>query len=171
MSQTELASETIFEQFRTAVVDLIQHYSSEAPEISAETMPSKADDITSLVGVGGEFVTANISLTGTASSALSLCKDQPDDPCDWIGELGNQLAGRFKNKLEQYGIKTQLTTPAIITGRALSVSTPSTVHFSVVAATCGCHLMTRLNIELNPQLEIQVLNKSASMVEGAIELF
>jgi CheY-specific phosphatase CheX len=38
---------------------------------------------------------------------------------DWIGELGNQLLGRVKNKLVAYGVQMRLGTPAVVEGRDL----------------------------------------------------
>ena len=46
--------------------------------------------------------------------------EQPK-PSDWLGELSNQLLGRLKNQLSQFGLKIQVSTPVVLMGPRLSV--------------------------------------------------
>lgn len=43
---------------------------------------------------------------------------------DWLGELANQLAGRFKNKVVPYGRKLELGIPTVIQGAHLKIDVP-----------------------------------------------
>ena len=43
---------------------------------------------------------------------------------DWLGELANQLAGRFKNKVVPYGRKLALGIPTVIQGAHLKIDVP-----------------------------------------------
>lgn len=43
---------------------------------------------------------------------------------DWLGELANQLAGRFKNKVVPYGRKFELGIPTVIQGAHLKIDVP-----------------------------------------------
>lgn len=43
---------------------------------------------------------------------------------DWLGELANQLAGRFKNKVVPYGRKLELGVPTVIQGAHLKIDLP-----------------------------------------------
>lgn len=45
---------------------------------------------------------------------------EEEDLRDWLGELANQLLGRLKNKLIEYGMPIELTTPTTLAGMQLT---------------------------------------------------
>ena len=47
-----------------------------------------------------------------------------DELSDWLGELANQLADRFKNKVVPYGRKLELGVPTVIQGVGLKIDLP-----------------------------------------------
>jgi hypothetical protein len=111
---------------RHAALELLRCYGgTDAIEIdpAGETGP---DELVLAAAVGF----AGPSLNGTLAVAvprrlldalypLHNDKGVPVAHGDWIGELGNQLLGRVKNKLVVYGVDMRLGTPAVVEGRDL----------------------------------------------------
>lgn len=94
---------------------------------------------------------------------------------DWCGELANQLLGRLRNRLLDYGVSIEMTLPVVISGGrfALPAKTrPITRYFSFVSG--GGRLFVRLEAELGPNVELmRVARTEAGRVldEGELLLF
>ena len=79
--------------------------------------------ITSMVGLAGELCGLLSIKCSTAAATLMASKMlavQPNqvgtDMCDALGEVGNMVAGNFKNKIPGLGDRCMLSVPTVITG-------------------------------------------------------
>lgn len=89
----------------------------------AETMTDELLDITSMVGLAGKLCgVLSIRCTrkaGTimASKMLGVAPEQVGgELADALGEIGNMVAGNFKNKISGLGDGCMLSVPTVITG-------------------------------------------------------
>lgn len=79
-------------------------------------------DVTAIVGIAGPSVAGSIALCTSATALTALAKlGQASMPEDWLGELANQLVGRFKRKVTSHGVAFSLGTPTIVAGEKLHV--------------------------------------------------
>jgi len=79
-------------------------------------------EITAVLGIAGTCVAGSATL-GTSASCLATlaAKANSDMPEDWLGELANQLVGRFKRRIVAHGVDFSLGTPTLISGERLHV--------------------------------------------------
>lgn len=112
------------ELLREAARALMCHYGLELGSASTptEVMIPDAD----FVGVLGFSSEEGVSGTLTLAMAReALAQSYPIDETDyvdWLGELANQLLGRFKNGLLKHGVAIQLSVPVVIGGKGLSMN-------------------------------------------------
>ncbi|MCC9604007.1 chemotaxis protein CheX [Stieleria sp. JC731] len=131
------ASQIIDEEFTNAVVELFEFYSDSAvkPQFldrvaSAELLRKEADNyarsnemVTSSIGLCGDQVRCSIGLLSNVDTINALCQGLADSPTDWVGELTNQLAGRFKNNLAAFHVDCQMGLPVSVQGLQLGFTT------------------------------------------------
>lgn len=93
---------------------------------------------------------------------------------DWTSELDNQLLGRFKNRLVRYGIYLEMSVPMAITADMLLAAPPGRiVRHHAFASKCG-PLWLRLDLDVNPSLELAAYAAGASepmLAEGEVLFF
>jgi len=101
--------------------------------LSAELKPASDDDhspfdITAMVGLAGQLcgvLTIRCSRETAAQMASKMLGSQPaadsQDVKDAFGEVGNMIAGNFKNKISGLGDACMLSVPTVITGTDYSV--------------------------------------------------
>jgi CheY-specific phosphatase CheX len=79
-------------------------------------------EITAVLGIAGTSVAGSTTL-GTSMSCLAILatKANSNMPEDWLGELANQLVGRFKRRISAHGVDFSLGTPTLISGERLQV--------------------------------------------------
>ncbi len=83
-----------------------------------------------VLGFSGEAVKGSLIVssektllqTSHPNLAMGMPVDEPD-LSDWIGEMANQILGRFKNKCSAAGVVFSMSTPTALTGSQLSVNT------------------------------------------------
>jgi CheY-specific phosphatase CheX len=86
-------------------------------------------NLIALIGLSEEFFRSSLTLC-VSSKLLKTSFPAPDnevsedDLHDWLGELSNQLAGRFKNKVVPYGHKLEMGIPTVIQGAKLKIDGP-----------------------------------------------
>lgn len=169
MQQT--SCETINQEFRQALIDLINHYSNEEPMVKELFESSVSGEITAIIGLAEPQIAASISLTSTKLAARKLAMRDDANPRDWLGELSNQLAGRLKNKLTAFGRSPSLTTPTTVTGAWLLVEPLETQSYLVVAEFSGHQIAAQLILDLAEDLVLEKNEDIASAEEGSLQLF
>ena len=94
---------------------------------------------------------------------------------DWSAELANQLVGRLKNQLLNYGVAINLALPVVLAGGELRLPARArqhTRHLSFVSE--WGHLFVRTEIELNATTELvrqTAAGETAGAEEGELLLF
>ncbi|MFZ5893045.1 MAG: chemotaxis protein CheX [Myxococcota bacterium] len=91
---------------------------------------------------------------------------------DWMGELGNQLLGRLKNRLIGYGVVIDLGTPAVLYGVEIQR------HLGRRPVACerflragGGKLVIHLDADVAEGFQIVEANGAEAMPEGEVALF
>ena len=86
-------------------------------------------NLIALIGLSDSAFRASLTICVT-SDLLTSSFPAPEESIsesdlhDWLGELANQLAGRFKNKTVPYGRKLELGIPTVIQGSHLKIDGP-----------------------------------------------
>ncbi len=104
------SSEILLDNFCKAVGDLVECYSGTQPEVAADIASADDHDYTAIIGLCDDGLSASIALTTNTETLRALSPLPLSNMADWLGELNNQLAGRFKNKLCVYGLQPKLST-------------------------------------------------------------
>jgi CheY-specific phosphatase CheX len=118
----ELLSGACLELFSSYEAYLMDH--TESVELDENSV-----NFIALIGVSDSAFRATLTMCVTpallkASFPASEEEISDSDLKDWLGELANQLAGRFKNKVVPYGRKLELGVPTVIQGVGLKVDLP-----------------------------------------------
>jgi CheY-specific phosphatase CheX len=89
------------------------------PAAGSDWMP----DITAILGFAGPGIAGSIALC-TSTRCLHALAELANTrlPEDWLGELANQLAGRFKRRLSPHGATFGLGTPVVVAGDRLRLT-------------------------------------------------
>lgn len=163
--------ERIREVFADCLKDLLRCYTNEEPRFLSAPQSQSNSEITAIVGLGDEQLSASVAISSSLDSSQHLSSGALTDPRDWIGELSNQLAGRLKNRLGQFGVQPRLSTPTIVQGHEIRVSSPAVSHFSLWVNAGEAVLLTHLTLEVDPNLQLEAGAAIETMEEGALELF
>jgi CheY-specific phosphatase CheX len=90
-----------------------------APVEKSDWMP----DITAVLGFAGGGIAGSIAVCTCNDCLKGLASlGQTEMGEDWLGELSNQLAGRFKRRLAPHGATYSLGTPVVIMGERLRLT-------------------------------------------------
>lgn len=80
-------------------------------------------DITSILGFAGTNIAGSVALCTSIECLGALAElGQTKMPEDWLGELSNQLVGRFKRRLAPHGASFGLGTPVVLLGERLRLA-------------------------------------------------
>jgi chemotaxis protein CheX len=110
---------------------------------TANIMTDFNDCVSSLVGLTGEYNglvglhMPNSLAMNVASGMLGMeVTELDDDLKDAIGEIGNMIAGSFKNQLSKSGLDIQLSMPSVIYGGNYGIA-PGNIrdHIAIQFAT------------------------------------
>lgn len=105
---------------RDKTLQLFADYGLELTEATPDAVPTLGATLAGFIGMLGEQLRATITIAAPeevlAATSDSNVVAQSED---WIGELANQLAGRFKNELVRWAVQTSLGTPVSVTCTAL----------------------------------------------------
>jgi CheY-specific phosphatase CheX len=132
-------------------------------------------EITAVLGIAGSRVAGSATLgTSTICLAALAAKANSDMPEDWLGELANQLVGRFKRRIVAHGVDFSLGTPTLISGERLHVlvslshKPPLTVHLQSAIG----RVEIWLEFELRDGCELSAEPQDdGSLIEGEALLF
>lgn len=104
---------------RSAIELLADVGASFSPSHDPEWLP----DVTAILGFAGTGVAGSIALCTATNCLTSLAElGRSDTPDDWLGELSNQLLGRFKRRLSPHGASFRLGTPVVVRGDRLRLA-------------------------------------------------
>ncbi|MGC4087045.1 MAG: chemotaxis protein CheX [Polyangiaceae bacterium] len=174
----EAATELFDQNLEIAASALFEHL---GVEVNFEPPPDRAKcDLACSVG----FASPNLrgSLTMTADRAFVINSRPPElrgtapselEISDWMGELGNQLLGRLKNRLIGYGVVIDLGTPAVLFGveiqRHLGRRPVACERF--IRSADG-KLVIHLDADVSENFEIlEASHVEEAMPEGEVALF
>lgn len=92
---------------------------------------------------------------------------------DWVGELSNQLLGRFKNKLIGYGVILEMSTPLAMSGREISWITEFSHDNTIQFGSSNGAVIVYTDFEISSELELELVREpeSAAMAEGELLFF
>jgi CheY-specific phosphatase CheX len=164
-------SELLLDNFCNAVGDLVECYSGVVPEISQDVASSEAHDFTAIIGMCDEALSASISLTTNTETIRTLSRVPLANLADWLGELSNQLAGRFKNKLSIYGLQPRLSTPTTVSGQMLLLGALAGEVYVLSVQWPDGRIEAQLSLQIEDSLELLEDHALASAEEGSLDLF
>ncbi|HEY5962268.1 MAG TPA: chemotaxis protein CheX [Polyangiaceae bacterium] len=140
------------------------------------TQPSSwLPEITAILGFAGSDVAGSVALCTSTECLDAIAKlANTQLPADWLGELSNQLLGRFKRRLSPHGATFGLSTPVVILGERLRVVASAARKRSLVvciASSIG-RVEVWLEIEFRNGFELSAHPKEdGTLIEGEALLF
>ncbi|OYP29384.1 hypothetical protein [Rhodopirellula sp. MGV] len=179
------AIEVIDEEFSNAISELFDFYcdSEIQPKImtrreSAELLHCEADAcctnkemVTSSIGICGSGLRCSIGLLTHAQTISKLCQGSAQCPTDWAGELANQLAGRFKNRIAAYDVSCQMGLPVSVRGLQLGFTTGCDQQtIQAVRLDFGV-VIVLLHVNVDPALSWEHHPDLVSADEGSLHFF
>ena len=181
---SENASVVILENFLQATRELLEFYAGDVPNLEelnldliSKPLESYSDTDQSLemksavIGLSNSEFSCSICLMAPDPVLNELYQGNLENPGDWIGELGNQLAGRLKNNLCDYDVETSLSTPISISGAQLGFPTQTGDSRLHVATTEAGSLALLLNLEIDPSAHWTKNEEQTTADEGSLMLF
>jgi hypothetical protein len=165
------ARENVLDDFVGALSDLVECYTDEAPAIVMHGNCDVRETRAAIVGFGDERLRGAAALLANDQSIEHLAKTAPANPADWLGEFCNQLVGRFKNKLSEYGILPQMGTPIKVSGTDFSLDAVGTEPSVWQVNWSNGQFQALLSLEVENALELVRDPCSAVAEEGSLSLF
>lgn len=132
-------------------------------------------DITAIIGIAGETVSGSVALCSSAECLTGLARlGNTNMPEDWLGELANQLVGRFKRRIAPHGVNFALGTPTVVAGERLRVAIGRARQRSIVTrleASIGrVEIWLEFDLSESCQLSAEP-QEDKGLVEGEALLF
>ena len=159
----------LLDDFTSSLNDLFQCYSGEVLELTEEASPTFEPTYSASIGFGTEKIRGSVVLLTDAKSADKIWGDSTNTLSDWLGELANQVVGRFKNKVAECGVLINMGLPTAIYGKDINVEADDYQMWQTQAA--GCHFATVLKLAIDEDLELQRDPNLSSAEEGSLCLF
>ncbi len=170
------ALEIIESELGRCTQDLLAFYSSE-PEERFEVIASPASDVLrefvdcSSIGLTGEYFKLSVVILAPRSTIAQFCPIPNASTADWIGELANQLVGRLKNALIDYGHEGRLSLPVTLSGSCIQLWNETASPKSYVVRTARGQIIVRLEAEVQPDSVWEPCENSGTAAEGSMCLF
>jgi hypothetical protein len=165
------ARDFIEEAFAFSASDLIQSYTGVTPHIKREEIPDVTAPIAAVIGFGDSKFCASAILLASESAVIALSESVPHNPVDWLGELANQLVGRLKNKLSQYGVLPSVGAPVTVFGSDFDLGSVGTTPVAWRVSWPGGECYVLLGIKIENDLELVFDPCSIPAEEGSVEMF
>jgi hypothetical protein len=141
--------------------------------VCIESCPEEAQSVTS-IGFAGELISGSVVMILperllAATGSVAGCPVA----ADWGAELINQLAGRVKNQLLDYGVVINVALPLVVRGNQLTWNVPSGALSELYCfATPVGGFALRLDAMVSPALALTPSRRTdAHMPEGEICIF
>jgi CheY-specific phosphatase CheX len=146
-----------------------------APQTSSAA--KECSDMAGVIGFCAEQLSGTVVVTTTEEVVLSTLPEGVSSPhsSDWLGELSNQLLGRLKNQLSEFGVVVQVSTPVVLVGPRLRVFGSALdgvrVYKFELAASEARPVTVMVELRAKDDLILErVANQVANALEGT-ELF
>lgn len=140
-------------------------------------VPVGSPEIAAVIGFSSRGFRGTVTFGTSIETAMSCsCVAGVDgvDARDWVGELANQLLGRFKNALLDYGVVLNMATPIAITGSELRFHAHDCDEsWTVSFQHDGGEVWSRIQAHIGPSFELTKVEQEErpSAVEGELVLF
>ena len=131
--------------------------------------PHSGMDAAASIGFGSAGIRGSVVLLTDAKNADDLGATEQHDLGDWLGELANQLVGRFKNKIAQYGILLNMGLPVTLSAETLQLTSHGEASWLVDCK--AFRLAATLSLHVNDDLRLVANAQSAVAEEGSLCLF
>jgi hypothetical protein len=167
----EEATNTLKSDFIGSLNGLLTHYTGEPP-IFFEVEPSVVSAACAgTIGFSHEHMIGSAILLISHSDCIArLGAPEGCDDSDWVGELANQLLGRFKNKVVAYGPLIDMALPSVICGKDLRHGGEGHVaHWQ--AHWHGFDISAVLNLEIRDGLTLNLESSDEVAEEGTLCFF
>lgn len=178
------AKDALDEGLMHSIDNLIEYYLDAPPQrrplslselenpLGASSTSDATDHmISSSIGLSGEGFRASLNLLAQADTLVQLCPDKVCNPMDWGGELANQLIGRVKNVISEYGVESHMSLPISVHGVEIGyndqVKDAQALHIDTNVGT----LAALWHVRTEPDLEWEHDPDQASADEGSLCLF
>ena len=173
--QTGKARQVCTDEFTTAALGLFEHYAGEQPvyhrihrSLTEILGVDNESVVCSSIGLGSDRGRFSIGLLAPVAS-LPIFSVHATSPTDWVGELANQLGGRFKNRLNAYGVKLELGLPMSVEGKDIALNNAEYMQFRFI--TESGNFITALQAYVEPDDVWRMESALDSAQEGSVELF
>ena len=170
MNETSL--QLLKQHFKEATQELLENYNV---EMDSSSPNSGSIELVATLGFGSDRVAGAIALCTSARCADYLVKPIAGrNGHDWLGELANQLLGRFKRRCARHGITFAMGVPVLFRGERISMARNLDMNRSIRLAfqTPGGNLEAWLDFKTSANVEFlcgPIQNDAPS--EGEILLF
>jgi CheY-specific phosphatase CheX len=163
--------DTVVALLQQSTLELLQGQAQNATLTRDPTAKQLEVTLAGIVGFVGEHARGSVML---AMSDQTLERMSPAgaaiDRRDWVGELSNQLVGRFKNKLLAHSVDVGITTPIVIGGSRLSPTIQDEDQPHVFSFDAG-RVHVWLDLQFARDFVLPAARDVAVMAEGEAELF
>ena len=95
---------------------------------SAEKIGENEFQWTGIIGLAGDLITGSLAITCKEDLLMkthpNIAMGMPvgqEDLTDWLGEIANQMLGRIKNLVLEYGVSFSLSAPTVVKGQSINV--------------------------------------------------
>lgn len=181
----EDARTVAYRLFSASVSSLLQFYLNESPGVQLMADPEVRNPlngltfdfdrhqemISSSIGLGSDDLRCSVGLLAHVSTVQAICRIDVDNPTDWMGELANQLLGRMKNRLAEYGIDARMGMPVSVQGLQMGFTAPSANQTTVSADTSAGRIIAVLHLEVGPNAMWKHNPQKLHVDEGSFCLF
>ena len=133
-------------------VELFAAYGVALNSHAAEFIVSEEILLSGVIGFVGPTLRGTCLLVGNRSP-IELSSPQKEHTRDWVGELTNQLVGRFKNALLRYGVEIAIAIPVVLTAAQLT-PLPQTQSDPIRLDVGGGSFAIWLEVEASPDLTL-----------------
>jgi hypothetical protein len=168
---SQFAVETLRQEFETSLAELIRCYTESDPQVTPASIADITETTAAIVGFGDEAFRGSVVLLGEAAIVASLADTPPANPVDWLGELGNQVVGRLKNKLLRYGVSPQMGTPVTLSGKSLDLGAVGAEPTAWQVQWSTGSLRAIFALEVAEGLELVADENAVAAEEGSLSLF
>lgn len=173
----EAIIELLENNLEVALVALFEHLEV---AVTFEPAPERAKcDLACSIGFASPSLRGSITMTADRAFVvqsrppeLRQTKPSEGEVSDWMGELGNQLLGRLKNRLIPYGVVIDLGTPAVLYGVEIQRHMgrrPVACERFVLSS--GGKLVVHLDADVSEDFQIVEADGAEAMPEGEVALF
>ncbi len=162
-------NDIVVDELRQSLAGLVEHYTGVCPSISDEPITGVEPTHAAAVGFGDEDMRGSVTLLTDATDAQQLSASDNSEINDWVGELANQLVGRLKNRIAEYGHLLNMGLPVAMQGDDLTV-TGNDVRFLHMKWS-GVYLLVAFKLVITDGLVLERDPEASAAEEGSLCLF